>query len=774
MDHVAGARRLLDRATPLVYLVLILAGWWLSAKPGNGQTAPFFVWCATFGLTYLVSALALVRTSSRWIPTAPWRFFWLAAGALLGVAGLCVLAFLATHAVPTESQAFALCDALAGPFSVLSIIFLVPNVMLCQQIETTRLFLRPLVDEDVQALARIVGDADLMRYVAGGADPSREVTLERIARARGDWIALGFGAWAIIQKSSGALIGFGGLSRSPTLRKTNLICVLAREAWHQGFALESCMAAIRYAFMVAGLPQLLLFADPDNRDSIRLIDKLGARFVETVDIRGLGRLVYAIERPESGQNRALDLSVLAGCFKPSLQLALAATLAAATLFSAGCSRATQSMPAFHVSAAPASASKERQIDALVRSVVTHQQLVGLSFAIVRDGKVVDAGGYGWADLARQAPADGNSIYDIGSISKQFTAALVLGLRDRHELSLGDRIARFIPSYKHADTINVRDLLTHESGMPDYLYLPGYAAGMSAKTIGTLVDSQSLRFAPGSRYEYSNTNYVMLGQVVEAVTRAPFATALRDQIFRPLQMKASAPCTFVAQTELPDAGICSSVLDLARWDLALMSGRVLGKRSITEMFAPAPHTAEMNTAYGFGVRIGTLLGMREIYHRGEFAGYSGLNAMFPDQHMAVILLSRSDNFQGDFLAERILHLYYPAAAETRAPLALTAQDRRSELMAKRVWQALRSGDVRALDQLPIERTARARLAGDATRFFAMAQSLGAPQSFDFISKDSRYLGTEYIYRLQFTEAVVQMRLGTHPGGTVWNLVLERED
>jgi len=775
MNHTAGGRRILDRATPLVYLALVAVGWWLSTKAA-GQTATFFAWCGTFGLTYLVSALTLVRTSSRCALTAPWRFFWLAGGALLGVGGLCAVAFLSNHAaVPTGSQVLALYAALAGPFSVLTLIFLVPNVMLCQQIETTRLLLRPLVDDDAEALARIVGDAVLMRYVAGGPDFSREETLGRIARARGDWIALGFGAWAIIQKSGGALIGFGGLSRSPTLRQTNLICVLAREAWHQGFALESCMAAIQYAFVVARLPRLLLFVDPDNRDSIRLIDKLGARFVETIEIRGLGRLVYAIERPKSGQRRAFDLSVLAGCFKPSLQLAIVATLGAAMLFATGCSRATQSMPVTHVSGVPASASNVRQIDAFIRSVVTHQQLVGLSFAIVRGGKVVDAGGYGWADLARRTPADANSIYDIGSISKQFAAALVLRLRDRHELSIGDPLARFIPSYKHSDGINIRDLLAHESGVPDYLYLPGYDPAMSAKAIVTLVDSEPLRFAPGSRYEYSNTNYVMLGQVVEAVTHTPFATVLREWIFRPVQMHASAPCSFVQQANLADAGICSSVLDLARWDLALMSGRVLGKRSLAEMFAPASHTMELGTAYGYGVRIGTLLNMREIYHRGEFAGYSGLNAMFPDQRVAIILLSRSDDFQGDYLVERILHLYYPEAANTRSPIALSAQDRRAQLMASRIWQTLQSGDVRSLDRLPIEPKARARLAaGDAARFVAMAHSLRAPQSFDLISKDSRYLGTEYTYRLRFTNAVVQMRLGTHPGGTVWNLVLERAD
>lgn len=443
----------------------------------------------------------------------------------------------------------------------------------------------------------------------------------------------------------------------------------------------------------------------------------------------------------------------------------------------GCAPKPQSLPITHSLSIQTSKEPGQEVDRLAESVVIHQGLPGLSFAIARRGKIVYAGGVGYEAPGGRAVAGPNSIYDIGSISKQFTAAAILQLRNRRKLTLDERIAKYFPDYSHADGITILDLLTQKSGIPDYLYLPGYQPDFTPGQIVQLVDTAPLTTRPGTRFEYSNTNYVMLGSIASTAAGQELSQYFTQHMFEPLGLHDTAPCAYVTAANLADAGICSSAVDLATWDMALLSGKVLDATTLAQMFTPAPHGDEATIGYGYGVRVGNLLGFREIFHRGEFGDYSGLNAMFPDQQFAIVLLSPSASFQGDYLAERILGLYYPEALRYREkPVPMTERDKATQSLAEALWRAIATGDTGHIEEQVHFTSGQLNRIGSGAFDDLVTQSrgFGALRSFQMLAKDSRYLGSLYTYRLRFDRAVVQMRLGTRPDGTVWDVALERED
>lgn len=353
-------------------------------------------------------------------------------------------------------------------------------------------------------------------------------------------------------------------------------------------------------------------------------------------------------------------------------------VAGAMVVSCGCSR-----PSAPLAATPTLAPHVAdRIDAFVHRAMARQHIAGLSLAVAQDGRILYARGYGYRNVAKRLPATPDTIYNLASDSKQFAAAAILLLQQDGKLDIDDKLARYLPDFPNADRITVHELLDHTSGLGDYLDLIDNTTLTPAK-VRAAVYKVKLKFPPGSKYEYSNSNYIVAGMVVEKVSGTPFDDFLRRRILKPLDLRSTSVGTApmdlpqgalgytvarnrtvptVQQTALqldyPDGGINSTVLDLVKWDDALDSGRVVNKRLLKIMFTPSSHKTDWPGGYGLGLVISHMNGHREVFHTGEWTGFTGENATFPDDHFVTVILTNTDQLDKDPLVKHIFTLFYP--------------------------------------------------------------------------------------------------------------------
>jgi D-alanyl-D-alanine carboxypeptidase len=323
------------------------------------------------------------------------------------------------------------------------------------------------------------------------------------------------------------------------------------------------------------------------------------------------------------------------------------------------------------------------IDAYVSAQVRDQGYAGLSLTIVREGKVVLAKGYGKRLLEQGAAVEPDTAFAVGSVTKQFTCACVLLLAEEGKLSIDDKVAKYEPSLARAGEISLHDLMTHMSGYPDFypldfvdrrLVKPILTEALLAEYAGAKLD-----FEPGERWSYSNTGYTLLGNVVAKVSGKPFGQFLKERILDPIGMTHSAfePGPEVKGQTLgytsfalgplepaePEAtgwlhaagGLWSTAPDLARWDLALMDGRVLKPRSYRIMTTPRALKSGHNTGYGCGLNVRRIDGETVLTHGGAVSGFLSVNAMVPRTRSAVILLANTEHIPADSLHSTILNL-----------------------------------------------------------------------------------------------------------------------
>lgn len=302
-----------------------------------------------------------------------------------------------------------------------------------------------------------------------------------------------------------------------------------------------------------------------------------------------------------------------------------------------------------------------RIDSVVKADIFPRGIPSVSIAITRGGRPLLERAWGVANVATGQKAAPATTYRIGSVAKQFTAALVLKLVDRERLSLTDSIGRHLTGLPPEwNSITLEQLLNHTSGLaPDYRELSRVAENLPSDSLVAMAARDELRSTPGTSFAYSNTGYMLLGVLLEKVHGKPYSVVLRDEIARPLGLTSLRFCdntasdraatgynrtsvgTVVAPIEQhPSQGvgadaICTTAGDLARWNQELHNGRVLSPGSY------APMTTSRGAAtgrYGFGLMPRkSPWGSPAIVHGGESAGLSGHNGWFPAESLSVTLL-----------------------------------------------------------------------------------------------------------------------------------------
>ena len=319
---------------------------------------------------------------------------------------------------------------------------------------------------------------------------------------------------------------------------------------------------------------------------------------------------------------------------------------------------------------------------------------GASVVVIRDGRVVLRRAYGSANLETREPATPATNYRLASLTKQFTAMAVMLLERDGRLRYDQPVREILPELPPAArSVTVRQLLNHTSGLWDYedLIPDTQTAQVSDRDVLALLSRKdTLYFAPGSTYRYSNSGYVLLGLVVERVSGMRFARFLHERIFAPLGMAAtvahvegvdtvpqraygytptegSAPPSFtpsdqsVTSATLGDGGIYASVDDLVRWDQALYGGR-----RGTQLVDTATLRLVITPPYGFGWFVDTYCGEHRWRHHGETSGFRNEIQRFPDRRFTVIVLTNRNGGEPRAIAERIADRLLCAPSGTPRP------------------------------------------------------------------------------------------------------------
>src|ERR1051326_4725247 len=316
---------------------------------------------------------------------------------------------------------------------------------------------------------------------------------------------------------------------------------------------------------------------------------------------------------------------------------------------------------------PASEDLANRIDAIAKQMLSRPH-AGISVAVARDGQVVFARGYGLANLEHSVGVTPETVFHIASISKNILAAVVLQLVDEGKLRLDDDVTKYVPEAPtDGHHVTIQQLLNHTSGIYSFTSLPDAANNerleLTHEQVLGLIKNKPFEFEPGTRWRYDNSAFYLAGMVVEQVTKQEYGAYVREHVFKPLGMSSASLCyarmvvphlasgyevdsgalvnAAFMTWKLPFAGgaVCATASDLAKWQAALDSGRVLTPSSLALMRTPTTLADGMKIDYGLGTRLGSLDGHRVLGHYGgeSRGGFRPLLESFPDDHLTIVIL-----------------------------------------------------------------------------------------------------------------------------------------
>ena len=341
-----------------------------------------------------------------------------------------------------------------------------------------------------------------------------------------------------------------------------------------------------------------------------------------------------------------------------------------------------------------------QISALVRDALRDHPAPGISVGVHRDGEVVFAGGFGFADLENEVPATADTVYRVGSVTKQFTAAATMLLVEDGKLDLSAGLRDYLPGYDtHGFTVAVERLLNHTSGIKGYTEMPEFweqsRLDLGHEAMLELFSAPPFEFEPGDRYQYNNSGYYLLGVLIEDLSGMSYAGFLEERLFEPLGLErthylSNAPLVpgraegyevgeaggFVNDEPLSMAlpyaagSLGASVLDLLAWQRALASGIAVSPASYEAMTARGRLVNGDPVHYGYGLGLSKEHGLAKISHGGGINGFRAQLAFYPEADLGIAVLINSGSGRPGLLENRIaravLGMEQPEVAEIEVP------------------------------------------------------------------------------------------------------------
>ena len=431
-----------------------------------------------------------------------------------------------------------------------------------------------------------------------------------------------------------------------------------------------------------------------------------------------------------------------------------------------------------------SAAQQAKVDAIAQQVLAQTGVPSASIGIVQDGKIAYLKAYGKAELEPPVAAGPDMRYSIGSISKQFTATAILILQQQGRLSLDDTVSKWLPALTRSNEVTLREIMSHTSGYQDY-YAEDYSLlpmkhDTTADAILNNWGKKALDFDPGTQWQYSNTNFVIAGRIVEIVSGMPLMKFLQQNIFTPLDMR-SVMNSDVNQLEQTDAHgyiryalgplrpapkdgagwmfaageLAMPVHDLLLWDISMMNQSLLQPASYRQMFTGVKLKNGQDTHYGLGVEVRNRQGHPVISHSGEVSGFTSENMVLPQDKVAIAVLTNQEAVgAASAIAGKL------AALLAGLPPSAAKQ---SKDQAQQIFLGLQNGKIdRALFTENCNAYFDAQAIGD---FASSLKPLGTPLDFRQIKDELRGGMTFRMYDVSFPKTHVYLTTYRMPDGKI---------
>lgn len=428
----------------------------------------------------------------------------------------------------------------------------------------------------------------------------------------------------------------------------------------------------------------------------------------------------------------------------------------------------------------------RKVDSISNAVLATTGVPSATVAVVRHGRLVYANAYGSAKLAPKVPATPAMRYALGSISKQFTASAILLLQEERKLSLDDPVSKFIPGLTRGNEVTVRQVLSHTSGYQDFwpqdYLMPPMKKAVTAQQIVDRWGKQALDFEPGSRWQYSNTNYTIAGMIVEKAAGMPYYDFIRNRILVPLGMASAlnfdvnprvTDATGYIRYALgplhpaPDAGagwmwgageLAMTASDVAKWDIAMINRSLLKPESYRALESDVHLNNGASTGYGLGVDVSMSGGHFVVEHSGEVSGFTAENLVYPEDSVAVVVLTNQDAAPASaVIAQQIAAQLF--ATEDAAAKA-------EEARIRGIFEGLRRGEI---DRSQFTSNANAYFDEVALKDFASSLApLGELRSFTQTSQSLRGGYVLRRYRATFASRALRVWIFEQPDGKLEQL------
>ena len=429
-----------------------------------------------------------------------------------------------------------------------------------------------------------------------------------------------------------------------------------------------------------------------------------------------------------------------------------------------------------------SAELRADIDDIVHKVLATTGVPSASLAVVKDGKIAYVRAYGDARLDPRTTASPEMRYSIGSISKQFTAAAILMLAEEGKLALDDPVSKYVSGLTRGNEVTIRELLSHTSGYQDYwpqdYVMPMMLNPVTPEEILDRWGRIPLDFDPGTKWQYSNTNYVIAGVIVEKVSGMPLWTFLSKRVFTPLGMKSITDTNEKALPQTDPGGYFRYALgplhaapkegkgwmfaagelamtpdDLARWDISMIQRTLLKPASYKEMGTVVLLKNGAPTSYGLGIEVSMVNGHRMLEHSGEVSGFTAENIVLPDDKIAIVVLTNQDAAEA---ASEIGNQVRTALLKSDNP-----QDQKEDERVRKIYDGLQQGKI---DRALFTDNANSYFNDQALKDYAASLGpLGAPQSFTQSKSEIRGGMTERNYEVNYATKSLVIIIYEMPDG-----------
>lgn len=431
------------------------------------------------------------------------------------------------------------------------------------------------------------------------------------------------------------------------------------------------------------------------------------------------------------------------------------------------------------------------IDAYINAEMKKASIPGLALAIVRNGKIELAKGYGYANLEHQVPVGTDTIFQSGSMGKQFTATAVMMLVEAGKLKLDAPVGTYLPGVPASwKNITIRHLLNHTSGLTDYPEGFDYRRDYSEAELLKQIEATPLAFAPGTQWQYSNLGYVTLGILIGKVTGHFYGDFLAERVFAPSGMKTAriisesaivphraegyqlkdgklAHQDWVSPSlnTTADGSLYLSLLDLVHWDETLYSEKLLKSASLQQMWTPTQLSSGEKIPYGFGWSVKSVDGHHLVEHGGAWQGFRTHIARYTDDKLSFIVLANSAQADATGIAHKVAALYNPQLKVQSYPaIADTEPDVTARFKTMVLSLAKAKADPAQFDEAT-RKSLFPDMIGTVGKFLA---GQGELKSLELVMHKQEAKTRHYLYRLTYAGGKVWMQLSLNAENKIMGL------